>query len=146
MDEIGQLRIYVSDEFFPLYHHIGKSLFQQNSKFFVYCAFVGKRLNAKSPVIKKQELCRAVTLTENDWNAVKGVYYADNGIMGSYKEMTNLMELYAQTGLSYLLQNVLYDHVAKNDQNQEYFFSSSDEDIQMELISYFVSLKEEVPF
>ncbi|RLQ93624.1 hypothetical protein [Falsibacillus albus] len=144
MSDIGQLRIYVDEQHFPLYHHMGKTLFQQNSQFFTFCAMIGKKENQKSLVPQKHELCRAVTLSEHEWTMIKSVYYKENGQLGSYKEMTQLMEQYAHAGLTQLLENDLQDLVSLTD--GQYHFTKEDHDIQLYLMEYTLRVKDEVPF
>jgi hypothetical protein len=144
MDEIGQLRIYVSEQHFPLYHRMGKTLFKQNSQFFTFCAMIGKRENQKLSVPNKHELCRAVTLSEHEWTLVKSVYYQETGQLGAHKEMTQLMEQYAHGGLTWLLENEFQDFVSLTD--GQYYFNKEDHDIQLHLMEYTLRVNEEVPF
>ncbi|GGH73285.1 hypothetical protein JOD43_000037 [Pullulanibacillus pueri] len=145
MDEIGQLRIYVSEHYFPIYHELGKTLFTQNSEFFILCTFVGIHLQQSLDVSKKHELCRAITLTEHDWISLRALYYQTQGELGSYKQLTQEAEKYAHAGLTYLIDNDLQDYVLQ-DEEGNYHLKGHLEDLELQIMDYVMKQKEEVPF
>lgn len=145
MDEIGQLRIYVSEQHFPIYHTLGKTLFTQNSEFFILCAFVGSRIPQRMDVPKKEELCRAITLTEHDWISLRSLYYRETGELGMYKQLTQLAEQYAYAGLSHLIKEELQDLVIQTEEGS-YHLKENLEELQLLITDYVVKQKEEVPF
>lgn len=147
MEEIGQLRIFVSEKFFPIYHEISrKKIFSQNSEFFVFCSFVGEKINADSSLGKKQELCRAVTLSSNDRIALKALYYKHRKTVNTMKEIINEAEKFAESGLGYLIENELKDFVFKNEDGFFYIHEEKIDEIQIALIKYVLKDKQETPF
>ncbi|WP_043932432.1 hypothetical protein [Bacillus sp. EB01] len=145
MDEIGQLRIYVAEKHFPVYHELGKTLFSQNSEFFILCTFVGRRLNEQEDIPKKQELCRALTLTDHDWISLRSLYFNKNGSLGTYKQLTQEAERYAFSGLEHLLNNELKDFVAKDEAGKVHL-NGNLEELQLRILEYVIQQKEEAPF
>lgn len=145
MDDIGQLRIYVSEQHFPIYHILGKTLFAQNSEFFILCMLVGSRIPQRMNVPKKQELCRAITLTEHDWISLRSLYYRETGELGTYKQLTQLAEEYAFAGLSHLIKEELQDTVHQNEDGS-YYLKEDLMELQLLITEYVVKQKEEVPF
>lgn len=145
MDEIGQLRIFVSEQHFPIYQELGKTLFSQNSEFFILCAFVGNRLNEQMEFSKKQELCRAITLSDHDWISLKSLYFNKNGEMGTYKQITQGAELYAHAGLTSMLNTELEDYIMQ-DEAGGYHLKGNLDELQMRIMEYVLKCKEEVPF
>ncbi len=145
MDEIGQLRIYVSERHFPIYHTMGKTLFAQNSEFFMLCVLTGHRIQLRMEVPKKQELCRAITLTENDWVSLRSLYYGEIGELGAYKQLTQLAEQYAFAGLTHLIEEEMQDLIYQSDEG---IFHLKDNPIELQLLitEYVIKQKEEVPF
>ncbi|MDR7240494.1 hypothetical protein [Neobacillus drentensis] len=145
MDEIGQLRIYVSEKHFPVYQELGRTLFSQNSDFFIFCVFAGSRLNQAKEFSKKQELCRAVTLSEHDWISLKSVYFNNHGEVGTYKEMTQLAEKYAHAGITHMINNELKEYLIQ-DEAERYRLKGNLDELQMQIMEYVLKSKEEAPF
>lgn len=145
MDEIGQLRIYVSEQHFPIYHTLGKTLFTQNSEFFLLCTLIGSQISQRKDVPKKQELCRAITLTEHDWISLRSLHYRETGELGTYKQLTQLAEQYAFAGLSHLIKEELQDMVIQNE-DESYHLKQDLVELQLLMTEYVVRQKEEVPF
>jgi hypothetical protein len=145
MDEIGQLRIYVAEKHFPVYHELGKTLFTQNSEFFVLCAFVGSRMNQQEDVLKKQELCRALTLTEHDWVSLRSLYFNKNANLGTYKQITQEAERFAFAGLEYLLTNELEEFVVIDDVGK-FTLNGNLEELQLRILEYLIQQMEDAPF
>src|SRR5690554_2553256 len=116
MDNLGQLRVYVSKKYFPIFHEMTKSkLFSQNSEFFIFCTFVGQIHNIKKALEKKHELCRAVTLTEYDRVALEALYLKENGKLLTFKETIQLAEEYANGGIEYILGGFLSEFTIEDE-------------------------------
>src|SRR5690625_6229286 len=108
MDRFGQLRIYVSAKYLPLFQEMTKSqLFTQNSEFFLFCTFVGNKYNKRSEVEKRSELCQALTLSDYDRIAIETLYLQENDSISHMKDVIHLAEQYANGGLEYLLNGAL---------------------------------------
>lgn len=145
MDEIGQLRIYVSEQHFPIYHTLGKTLFTQNSEFFLLCVLIGRQIPKRIDVPKKQELCRAITLSEHDWISLRSLYYLENGELGMYKQLTQLAEQCAYAGLSHLIKEEMQDMVIQKE-DESYHLNENLMELQLLITEYVLKQKEEVPF
>lgn len=142
MDEIGQLRIFVSEKFFPIYHEISKKqIFKQNSEFFVYCSFLGEKMNEKKLILKKHELCRAITLTENDKTALKSLYYKVNKSLDSIKEVISEMEKFAEGGLEFLINNDLKELVYESEDGVFYLQPNKTYELQITLVEHVLRSK-----
>ncbi|KOY82168.1 hypothetical protein I6G82_00825 [Lysinibacillus macroides] len=151
MDELGQLRVYVSSEHFPLYHQIAKCrLFQQNSEFFILCAVIGEKYKIPVDVKNKKELCRAVTLSAYDRTIVKSLYYKGHKQLVDFKTMLQYAEKCAYAGFHYLMINEFtsYIYVIKNEEGQEEYHLKQEQenDLQLALFNYVLAAKQEVPF
>ncbi|OLS33855.1 hypothetical protein [Bacillus sp. MRMR6] len=145
MGEIGQLRIYVAEKHFPVYQELGKTLFSQNSDFFIFCVFAGSRLNQANEISKKQELCRAVTLSEHDWISLKSIYFNNHGEVGTYKEITQLAEKYAHAGITHMIDNKLMEFLMQ-DEAERFHLKGNLNELQMKIMEYVLKSKEEAPF
>src|SRR5690625_1842422 len=110
MNENAQLRVYVSKKYFPIFHEITRQkLFAQNSEFFIFCTFLGKKNELIKPLEKRHELCRAATLGEYDRIAIKSLYLKENGELSSFKDMIRFAEEYANGGIEYLIETTMAD-------------------------------------
>lgn len=145
MDEIGQLRIYVAESHFPVYQELGKTLFTQNSEFFILCTFVGSRLNQQKEVPKKQELCQALTLTDHDWISLRSLYFNKKASFGTYKQIIQESERFAFVGMEYLLTNELKELVVIDDAGKAHL-NVNLEEVQLRILEYVNQQMEEAPF
>lgn len=148
MNDIGQLRIYVSDRYFPLYHELsGNYLFGQNSEFFIYCVCVGEKYGQKQSLTKRHELCRAITLTDYDKTVLKALYVKERKTMApDAKAAVSLAEEYAEGGLMHLIEEVLSDHVVVYDDGVYHLKTQDDLELQMALSEFVLKELREVPF
>lgn len=148
MDNYGQLRIYVSKKYFPIFHEMTRSkLFTQNSEFFVLCAFIGEKINTRIPLKNRHELCRALTLSSYDNTALKALYLKQNKTLSNIKDIIEFAEEYANAGIMYLIEHVFTDEVIKKENDEEYTLKPGlRQEIQMKMLNYVLSAKEEIPF
>lgn len=147
MDEIGQLRIYVAEKYFPVYHEVsGGNLFNQNSEFFILCVFVGEMNGRKEPIDKKQELCRAITLSDYDKTAVKALYLKHHHYLATFKEMIEYAEEYANGGFEWLLEEKLSDLLIQDGNGKWTLKDECEDELQLALMRYVLGEKQEVPF
>lgn len=147
MDEIGQLRIYVSEKYFPIFHEIsGNQIFKQNVEFFLYCTFVGEKNGRKTPLEKRQELCRAITLTDYDKTAIKALFLKGCDKLSTFKVMVRHAEEYAIGGFEYLLEHVLADITFQDDRGVWNLKSSVHSELQLALMKYVLKERMIVPF
>lgn len=147
MDNYGQLRIYVSKKYFPIFHEMTRSkLFTQNSEFFVLCAFIGEKNNTRIPLENRHELCRAVTLSTYDHTALKALYLKRNESLSNVKDIIELAEEYANAGIKYILENVFNDIILVDEEGKYVFKPGLGQEIQMKMFNYVLTDKEEVPF
>lgn len=147
MDDIGQLRIYVSEKHFNVYHKIsGNQVFKQNSEFFLLCAFAGEKNNLKSPLEKRQELCRAITLTDYDKSAIKALYLKNHGKLSTFKEMVRYTEELANAGFEWLLDDVLVGMTIQDGNEKWDLKQGTESELQLALMRYVLKEKQEVPF
>ncbi|GAE91084.1 hypothetical protein JCM21714_20 [Gracilibacillus boraciitolerans JCM 21714] len=148
MVEAGQLRVYVSKKYFPIFQEIsGNNLFSQNSQFFILSVFVGgEKHNLLIPLEKKNELCRAATLSEYDKTSLRALYLKKHMEMSTLKEIVEYAEKYANGGIKYLLENILQDMVLEDTEGNWQFKQKSSKELQMKLFEYVLAMTEEVPF
>ena len=147
MEDLGQLRIYVSERYFPLLHELsGNNYFTQNSEFFLYCACVGEKYGRKEKLVKRHELCRAVTLTEYDKTIIKTIFYKQNDCLSNAKEMISLAEEFAEGGLSYLIEHVLNEYVEIYDDGTYHVKVQQGIELQYALSKFVLKELQEVPF
>lgn len=142
-----QLRIYVSKKYFSLFVEITRGLFQQNSEFFMLCTFLGEKKDRKIPLEKRYELCRVITLSEYDNIAIKSLYLKEFDTVGSYKDMIQLAEQYANGGVTYLIENTLKDYVYQDeDANWHLKQNITIKQFYQDLIDYVLKEIRGVPF
>lgn len=147
MHNIGQLRIFVSESYFPIFYTISHNkLFKQNSEFFIFCTFVGEKNKRKVELTKRQELCRAVTLTTYDQTAIRALYLKEHGALSSFKDVVELAEKYANGGLEYLIENTLSDVAVRSPIGTWGIKPSMEEELQLILLNYVLDERQVVPF
>lgn len=147
MHNIGQLRVFVSEEYFPIFHTISHNkLFKQNSEFFIFCTFVGEKNKRKAELTKRQELCRAVTLTSYDQTALRTLYLKEHETLSSFKDVVELAEQFANGGLEYLLENTLSDVVVRSPTGSWNIKPNMEEKLQLILLNYVLEERQRVPF
>ncbi|PBB06948.1 hypothetical protein [Salimicrobium humidisoli] len=143
MEEIGQLRIFVPDEQFSIYQKLGRNFFSKNSQFFVYCAITGKRKGYKQSLKNKHELFQANTLSQHEWTVLKSIYYDDENVAGTYKDIITKAQDYASGGFEWLMNNEFRDFVHFD---ENYLLTGNETEFQIKLIDYTLNHKNEVPF
>jgi|SRR5690625_1570548 len=147
MDNIGQLRVFVAEDFFPIFHEISRNkLFTQNSEFFIFCTFVGEKENHKVTLNKRHELCRAVTLTKYDQTAIKALYLKEYGRLSSFKDIVEHAEEWANGGIEYLLKNILVNVVTQAPTGSWSIKRGMQAELQLILLKYVLMIKQEAPF
>ncbi|MBU5465811.1 hypothetical protein KQI49_03085 [Virgibacillus sp. MSJ-26] len=148
MNDNAQLRVYVSDKYFPIFHKMTRNgIFTQNSEFFIFCTFWGEKKGKKIPIEKRHELCRAVTFTEYDNTSVKALFLKEFGELSTQKEMIGLAEEYANGGIEDLIETTLKDMVHQDVDGSWHFNPDvNTEQFQLELFDFVLRETTEVPF
>lgn len=147
MSNFGQLRIYVSKKYFPIFHELTQSnLFTQNSEFLIFSTFIGEKHQRRSPLEGKHELCRAVTLSSYDLAAIKALYLQENNTLANVKDAIQLAEQYANGGVEYLIEHVLTDFIYVDEEGNWHLKQERLDDLQIKLFDFILTEKETVPF
>lgn len=147
MEDLGQLRIFVSEDDFSLYQQInGNKFFNQNSEFFIFCALIGEKNSSRIPLENRAELCRAITMNETDKTVIKSIYYNQNQALSNAKEMIRFAEEYANGGLRYLVEGLLSEFVVRNSDNSYSLKPGDENDFFLTLTKFVLKEIQVVPF
>ncbi|WP_337018295.1 hypothetical protein [Oceanobacillus massiliensis] len=147
MEELGQLRVFVSECYSPFYQDINRNkIFNQNSEFFVFCALIGDKYDKSISVESRHEICRAISLTNTDKTIIKTIYFNKKQKLNSAKEMIRFVEEYANGGLDFLVREILAGLVIKSSDNSITVKTGYENELLLTLSKYVLKETQEVPF
>jgi hypothetical protein len=112
-----KIRVKVDPDYKDIYNALKDNAVGEFHELFFICVCLGHKIEKREPLKKREDCFWSSTIIPDEWYAYYSIYVYDHGMdlscLGSDEEILNVMQEYANSGMTYLIDEFLCDYTKK---------------------------------